>query len=283
MRCHFVLVCTSNQGKIFEFQTYFEDEPVFGFQNLLDSSDLIKRKYREPIENSDSFLSNAFCKIYTCIELLKSSKKFDFLKDSDKIIADDSGLCVPALNYLPGVHSAIYAGCPRNDEKNNQKLMSEIDKTASVKIHQNEKRLDAFFVCFLIVFSLKDIKDFNLLSEKETISAQTFFNEKIAKIEKEILRKIDFSKIGGGFLNSLSLDYFHTDFPSIEINIGSGFCIGEVSTKYQRIAKSGHGYDPIFYGKENPNQSFASISIEQKNKISHRALAMQQIEKILNC
>jgi XTP/dITP diphosphohydrolase len=45
-------------------------------------------------------------------------------------IADDSGLCVDALNGAPGVYSARYAGEHGNDEENNKKLLSEL-KTLS--------------------------------------------------------------------------------------------------------------------------------------------------------
>ena len=40
-------------------------------------------------------------------------------------IADDSGLCVDALNGAPGVYSARYSGEGANDAKNNAKLLSE--------------------------------------------------------------------------------------------------------------------------------------------------------------
>ncbi len=49
-------------------------------------------------------------------------------------LADDSGICVNVLNGNPGVQSARYAGKPRSDARNNQKLIEtlkdETDKSA---------------------------------------------------------------------------------------------------------------------------------------------------------
>ena len=42
-------------------------------------------------------------------------------------IADDSGLCVDALGGAPGVFSARYSGEDATDEKNNEKLLSELE------------------------------------------------------------------------------------------------------------------------------------------------------------
>jgi XTP/dITP diphosphohydrolase len=41
-------------------------------------------------------------------------------------VADDSGLCVDALNQMPGVLSARWSGMPRSDERNNQLLLDQL-------------------------------------------------------------------------------------------------------------------------------------------------------------
>ncbi len=50
-------------------------------------------------------------------------------------MADDSGICVNALGGKPGVLSARYAGDPKSDDRNNQKLIADLaefeDKTAN--------------------------------------------------------------------------------------------------------------------------------------------------------
>src|SRR5256885_459954 len=42
------------------------------------------------------------------------------------VLAEDSGLVVPALKGRPGVYSARYAGEPCDDEKNNDRLLAEL-------------------------------------------------------------------------------------------------------------------------------------------------------------
>ncbi len=57
-------------------------------------------------------------------------------------LADDSGICVDALGGAPGVHSARYAGEPRSDARNNEKLLFEL---------KNESNRAAHYVCVLVL------------------------------------------------------------------------------------------------------------------------------------
>lgn len=56
-------------------------------------------------------------------------------------LADDSGLCVHALGGAPGVYSARYAGEPKSDTRNNQKLIADLADEADRRAH---------YVCVLV-------------------------------------------------------------------------------------------------------------------------------------
>ncbi len=56
-------------------------------------------------------------------------------------LADDSGLCVDALGGAPGVFSARYAGEPKSDARNNDKLLADLAGQANRAAH---------FTCLLV-------------------------------------------------------------------------------------------------------------------------------------
>jgi XTP/dITP diphosphohydrolase len=57
-------------------------------------------------------------------------------------LADDSGLCVDALGGAPGVQSARFAGEPKSDARNNEKLLFELKE-------KNNRR--AHYICVLVL------------------------------------------------------------------------------------------------------------------------------------
>jgi XTP/dITP diphosphohydrolase len=50
-------------------------------------------------------------------------------------LADDSGICVSALGGAPGVYSARFAGEPKSDDRNNQKLIAELRGKTDRRAH----------------------------------------------------------------------------------------------------------------------------------------------------
>lgn len=50
-------------------------------------------------------------------------------------LADDSGICVKALGGAPGVFSARFAGEPKSDERNNQKLIADLQGKTDRRAH----------------------------------------------------------------------------------------------------------------------------------------------------
>jgi XTP/dITP diphosphohydrolase len=62
-------------------------------------------------------------------------------------LADDSGLCVATLGGAPGVYSARYAGEPKSDSRNNEKLLADL-------AGQSDRR--AHFACVLVLVRSAD-------------------------------------------------------------------------------------------------------------------------------
>ena len=86
--------------------------------NLLSLTDI---NFHDEIEETEATIeANALLKAKTI-----------FLKTGLNCFADDSGLCIDALNGAPGVYSARYAGEPRNDEANIDKVLQELQDTSN--------------------------------------------------------------------------------------------------------------------------------------------------------
>jgi XTP/dITP diphosphohydrolase len=87
-------------------------------------------------ETGDTFLANATLKAVATSQVI-----------TDYVLADDSGLECTALDGAPGVFSARYGGIPSSPEKNNAKLLQELDRVSATTPQQRAAR----FRCVLVL------------------------------------------------------------------------------------------------------------------------------------
>jgi len=85
--------------------------------------------YAEPVEDQPTFEGNA---------LLKA--RAGLLATALPSLADDSGICVDALNGMPGVLSARWSGPPKSDQRNNELLLAQLEDVP-------DERRTAHFQC----------------------------------------------------------------------------------------------------------------------------------------
>lgn len=112
-----LVIASNNKGKIREIKPLIEGIEVLSLQDVGFTDDIA-----EPFH---TFEQNALAKASAINEFTKKNA-----------FADDSGICVNALNGEPGVDSAHYSGT-RDDEQNLQKVLKELqgagDRTAFYK------------------------------------------------------------------------------------------------------------------------------------------------------
>ena len=118
-----LVLASGNLGKLAEFSRFLQP---LGF-DLCTQNELGISEADEP---HFTFIENALAKA-------RHVARFSGLQ----ALADDSGICVPALGGAPGVHSARFAGEPKSDQANNAKLVSELHA------HANKS---AYYYCALV-------------------------------------------------------------------------------------------------------------------------------------
>lgn len=119
-----IVLASNNQGKLKEFYQILSPLGV----ELHSQSEFGVPEADEPFF---SFVENALAKA-------RHASKLTGLP----ALADDSGICVNALQGAPGVFSARYAGEPKSDLRNNQKLIADL---------QNESNKSAYYYCVLVL------------------------------------------------------------------------------------------------------------------------------------
>jgi len=185
----FVVLASNNPGKLIELKQLLPDGVEVKSAGELN--------VELPEETGTTFTENALLKARTVAEATHHIA-----------VADDSGLEVDALDGMPGVRSARFAGEPSDDQRNNALLLQKLAGTAA------EKRSARFRSVVAVV-----------APDGTAFSAE-------GSIEGAI----------------------------IESPRGDG----------------GFGYDPLFV-PAGYRQTMAELSLDQKNAISHRALAFRSV------
>ena len=113
-----IIIATGNAGKVREFKRMLEP---LGFTVFSQKEKGITVDVEE---TGDTFAENALIKARAVWEIAHTA-----------VIADDSGLCVDALNGRPGVYSARYAGENATDADRNRKLLAELEGVQNRSAH----------------------------------------------------------------------------------------------------------------------------------------------------
>ncbi|HET7823150.1 MAG TPA: non-canonical purine NTP pyrophosphatase [Ornithinibacter sp.] len=120
-----VFLASRNAKKLVELRRilvgYVPDIEVLGLDDV--------EHYDEPVEDAPTFAGNALLKAHAAVGATGLPA-----------LADDSGLCVDALNGMPGVLSARWAGSAKDDAANNRLLLEQL---ADVP----DERRGAHFTC----------------------------------------------------------------------------------------------------------------------------------------
>ncbi len=163
-------IATKNQKKLLELERILKP---MGFE-VVSSKDF-ENEFPEVEETGKTFEENALLKA-------KAGLEFSCLAS----VADDSGLCVDALNGAPGVYSARFSGEHGNDSSNNKKLLE----------------------------LLKDVSEENRGAKYVSVIACVFPNGKEFTVRGECFGKIGFAEKGNnGFgYDPLFITEFGTTF-----------------------------------------------------------------------
>ena len=121
-----LVLATRNQGKVREFRRIL-DAISDGAINLVGLEEFPHTTDVE--ETGTTFKENALLKARSVCK-----------ETGLPAIADDSGLCVDALNGAPGIFSARFAGVHGDDKANNAKLLRDLESVP-------EEKRSAHFTC----------------------------------------------------------------------------------------------------------------------------------------
>ena len=124
-----MILATNNKGKLEEIRKILKEYQIYSLNEKQINIDVE--------ENQDTFYGNALKKAKEIHEITK-----------DEVVADDSGLCIDALDGFPGILTHRFLGEDATDEERNEKL---------IELTNGKNNRNASVVCNLVYYDGKTI------------------------------------------------------------------------------------------------------------------------------
>lgn len=106
-----MILATNNKGKLQEIKEIMKEYEIYSLKD--------KNIFIDVVEDENTFYGNA----------LKKAKEI-YQISGEPVIADDSGLCIKALNGFPGVFTHRFLGDNVEDDKRNHDLINRVNQTS---------------------------------------------------------------------------------------------------------------------------------------------------------
>lgn len=215
------------------------------FAHAVNGVEVVPAPYGVEVdENADSFIGNARLKARAYAKALGTNT-----------LADDSGLCVDALDGAPGIHSQRFAILPPDVDEdpdrtaaNNRKLLRHLDGVPY------EKR-SAHFTCALCL-CIVEREDIARLCQMPKLRAAAKFYD---ACDREVSPESDAIALAEICLEAQA----------------PGFILNE------KAGHEGFGYDPLFFCPET-QCTFAQLTQQQKLAVSHRGRAIAALKALFD-
>ena len=132
------------------------------------------------------------------------------------------------------------------------------------------------------IYNIPTLADDSGLCVKCLENAPGVFSARYANTDDERIEKLLYNM--RDVKNKIDREaYFNTTLVLVLTNdfyvTVEGRVYGEILT--QKVGENGFGYDPVFLPR-GYNKTFGEMSFEEKNKISHRSLALKNLKVVLD-
>ncbi len=256
-----LVFASNNAHKLQEVRAILSGVEVVGLREVGFSGEIA--------EPGETLEANSYIKAKAVADYLDAA---DLWAGIDGVFADDTGLEVAALGGKPGVRTARWAGEPASDANNRAKLLSDL---AAVAAHQDECEADGVVdrsAQFRTVITL--LRPISHSAMGNTLLSHPKCVSESCSISHPISDSNNSTTIVSHPLYS-DPSFLPTSHPLQQVE---GVVLGRITP--EPSGSNGFGYDPIF-APEGYSQTFAELSPDIKNAISHRARAVHALLAIL--